>query len=115
MTKPSTLFAPFHCPIARSLAVVGDRWTILIMRDLVRLGPRKFHDLERSLIGISPNTLSLRLKRLEEAGIVERRFYEQHPPRAEYVLTEVGKELRPVLKALFEWGQRHTKYGGVIS
>jgi DNA-binding HxlR family transcriptional regulator len=110
MTKPSTLFAPFHCPIARSLAVVGDRWTILIMRDLVRLGPRKFHDLERSLSGISPNTLSLRLKRLEEAGIVKRRFYEQHPPRAEYVLTEVGNELRPVLKALFEWGQRHTKY-----
>jgi len=110
MTKPFTIFARFHCPIARSLAVVGDRWTILILRDLVRFGPRKFQDLERSLSRISPNTLSLRLKRLEEAGIVERRFYEQHPPRAEYVLTEVGNELRPVLKALFEWGERHTKY-----
>ena len=110
MTKPFTIFAPFHCPIARSLDVVGDRWTILILRDLVRFGPRKFQDLERSLSRISPNTLSLRLKRLEEAGIVERRFYEQHPPRAEYVLTEVGNELRPVLKALFEWGERHTKY-----
>ena len=110
MTKPFTIFAPFHCPIARSLAVIGDRWTILILRDLVRFGPRKFQDLERSLSGISPNTLSLRLKRLEEAGIVERRFYEQHPPRAEYALTDVGNELRPVLKALFEWGQRHTKY-----
>jgi hypothetical protein len=53
---------------------------------------------------------SARLKRLEDAGIVERRFYEQHRPRAEYLLTERGKELRPVLKALFEWGQRHTKY-----
>jgi len=110
MTKPFTIFAPFHCPIARSLDVVGDRWTILILRDLVRFGPRKFQDLERSLSRISPNTLSLRLKRLEEAGIVERRFYEQHPPRAEYVLTEVGNELRPMLKALFEWGERHTKY-----
>ena len=110
MTKPFTIFAPFHCPIARSLDVVGDRWTILILRDLVRFGPRKFQDLERSLSRISPNTLSLRLKRLEEAGIVERRFYAQHPPRAEYVLTEVGNELRPVLKALFEWGERHTKY-----
>jgi DNA-binding HxlR family transcriptional regulator len=110
MTKPFTIFAPFHCPIARSLDVVGDRWTILILRDLVRFGPRKFQDLERSLSRISPNTLSLRLKRLEEAGIVERRFYEEHPPRAEYVLTEVGNELRPVLKALFEWGERHTKY-----
>jgi DNA-binding HxlR family transcriptional regulator len=115
MTEPLTIFAPFHCPIARSLAVVGDRWTMLILCDLVRLGPRKFQDLERSLSGISPNTLSLRLKRLEEAGIVERRFYEQHPPRAEYVLTEIGNELRPVLKALFEWGQRHTKYRAIIT
>ena len=115
MTQPFTIFAPFHCPIARSLAVVGDRWTILILRDLVRFGPRKFQDLERSLSGISPNTLSVRLKRLEEAGVVERRFYEQHPPRAEYVLTDVGEELRPVLKALFEWGQRHTKYRAVTT
>ena len=51
------------------------------------------------------------MKRLEEAGIVERRFYEQHPPRAEYVLTEKGKELRPVPRTLFDWGQRHTRYG----
>jgi DNA-binding HxlR family transcriptional regulator len=93
---------------ARSLLAVF--LSIHVLRDLVRFGPRKFQDLERSLSRISPNTLSLRLKRLEEAGIVERRFYEQHPPRAEYLLTEVGKELRPVLKALFEWGQRHTKY-----
>jgi len=57
MTKPFTIFAPFHCPIARSLDVVGDRWTILILRDLVRFGPRKFQDLERSLSRISPNTL----------------------------------------------------------
>jgi DNA-binding HxlR family transcriptional regulator len=115
MTEPFTIFAPFHCPIARSLAVIGDRWTILILRDLVRFGPRKFHDLERSLGGISPNTLSLRLKRLEETGVVDRRFYEQHPPRAEYVLTDVGRELRPVLKALFEWGERHTKYRAVTT
>jgi len=115
MTQPPAIFAPFHCPIARSLGVIGDRWTILILRDLVRLGPRKFQDLERSLSGISPNTLSARLKRLEEAGVVERRFYEQHPPRAEYVLTDAGKELRPVLKALFEWGQRYTKYRAVTT
>jgi DNA-binding HxlR family transcriptional regulator len=95
--------------------VVGDRWTMLILRDLVRLGPRKFHDFERSLSGISPNTLSVRLKRLEESGIVRRCFYEQYPPRAEYVLTDVGNKLRPVLKALFEWGQRHTKYRAVTT
>jgi len=110
MTEPPSLSAPYHCPIARSLDIIGERWTILILRDLVRFGPRKFQDFERSLGSISPNTLSARLKRLEEAGIVERRFYEQHPPRAEYVLTEKGAELRPVLRALFEWGQRHTKF-----
>jgi DNA-binding HxlR family transcriptional regulator len=73
-------------------------------------GLRKFQDFEKSLAGISPNTLSARLKRLEDAGIVERRFYAQHPPRAEYVLTEKGSELRPVLRALLEWGKRHTKF-----
>lgn len=104
--------APYdmRCPIARTLDIVGERWTILILRDLVVDGPRKFQDFERSLAGISPNTLSLRLKRLEGSGIVERRFYAQHPPRAEYVLTDKGDELRPVLKALLDWGRRHTKF-----
>jgi DNA-binding HxlR family transcriptional regulator len=115
MNEPFTIFAPYHCPIARSLEVIGDRWSILILRDLVRFGSCKFQDLQRSLGAVSPNTLSARLKRLEEAGIVERRFYAQHPPRAEYVLTKVGEELRPMLKALFEWGERHTKYRPVSS
>ncbi|HEU0218048.1 MAG TPA: helix-turn-helix domain-containing protein [Stellaceae bacterium] len=108
--RPSIIEAPVRCPIARTLDIVGERWTILILRDLVVDGPRKFQDFERSLSGISPTTLSARLKRLEEAGIVERRFYEQHPPRAEYMLTERGNELRPVLRALLEWGKRHTEY-----
>ena len=110
MIEPSAIEAPFQCPIARSLDVIGERWTILILRELVRFGPRKFQDFAHSLGGISPNTLSARLRRLEEAGIVERRFYEQHPPRAEYVMTEKGKDLRPVLRALLDWGQHHTKY-----
>ena len=110
MTEPLKIPAPFYCPIARTLEVVGDRWTILILRDLVLQGPRKFQDLERSLRRISPNTLSARLKRLEEVGIVERRFYAQHPPRAEYMLTDAGNELRPMLRALLQWGQRHTEY-----
>ena len=110
MTGTPTIEAPFYCPIARTLDVIGERWTVLILRDLVVGGPRKFQDFERSLAGISPNTLSTRLKRLEDAGIVERRFYEQHPPRAEYVLTEKGNELLPVLRALLEWGKRHTKF-----
>ena len=108
---PTSTPYDMRCPIARTLDIVGERWTILILRDLVVGGPRKFHDFERSLAGISPNTLSARLKRLEDAGIVERRFYEQHPPRAEYLLTEKGNELRPVLRALLDWGRTHTKFG----
>jgi DNA-binding HxlR family transcriptional regulator len=96
------------CPVARTLEIIGDRWTILIVRDLLLKGPRKFIDLELSLQGISPNTLSARLKTLEETGLIERRFYEQHPPRAEYLLTAKGRELGPVLRALRDWGQKHT-------
>jgi DNA-binding HxlR family transcriptional regulator len=97
----------FDCPVAKTLDVVGERWTLLILRDLFREGPRKFQDFETSLTGIGPNTLSARLKRLEEAGVVERRFYEQHPPRAEYVLTPKGRELGPVLLAMRAWGEKH--------
>ena len=98
-----------HCPVAQALEIVGDRWTLLILRDLLLDGPRRFQDLQRSLTRISPNTLSDRLKTLEENGIVERRFYETHPPRAEYALTGKGTELRPVLRALRIWGEKHTK------
>ena len=97
-----------RCPVARTLEIIGERWTMLILRDLLLDGPCRFQDFERSLAGISPNTLSARLKRLEEHGIVERRFYEQHPPRAEYVLTGKGRQLGPVLKTLLDWGRKHT-------
>jgi len=97
-----------RCPVARTLAIIGERWTILILRDLMLKGPRKFQDFEQSLVGISPNTLSARLKLLEDNGIVERQFYAEHPPRAEYLLTEKGAELRPSLQALRDWGRKHT-------
>jgi DNA-binding HxlR family transcriptional regulator len=100
--------AYWNGPVARTLEIIGDRWTILIIRDLLLDGSRKFVDLESSLHGISPNTLSARLKVLEEADLVERRMYEQHPPRAEYVLTAKGRELGPVLRALKDWGLKHT-------
>jgi DNA-binding HxlR family transcriptional regulator len=94
--------------LARTLDIVGERWTVLILRDLFLHGPQKFQDFQTSLSGISPNILSARLKRLEEADIIERRFYTEHPPRAEYVLTAKGRELGPVLRALRGWGERHT-------
>ena len=96
-----------RCPVARTLDIIGERWTLLILRDLMLHGPRKFQDFQRNFVGISPNTLSARLKTLEDAGVVERRFYEWRPPRAEYVLTEKGKALSPVLRGLREWGEKY--------
>jgi DNA-binding HxlR family transcriptional regulator len=96
------------CPVGRAIEIIGDRWTILILRDLLTEGPRRFQDLEASLGRIGPNTLSARLKNLEEHGIVSRRMYEDHPPRAEYVLTSKGRELGPAMLALRVWGEKHT-------
>ena len=94
------------CPMARSLEFLGERWTLLIVRDLLR-GPQKFQDLSTSLAGVAPAVLSLRLKLLEERGVIQRRIYSDHPPRAEYSLTSAGIELRPVVGALIVWGSRH--------
>jgi DNA-binding HxlR family transcriptional regulator len=92
------------CPVARTLDVVGDRWTLLILRDLFSR-KSKFKELMESLQGISPNLLANRLKRLEERGFLERRFYSDHPPRAEYRLTEKGKSFGPVLRSLADFGE----------
>jgi DNA-binding HxlR family transcriptional regulator len=95
------------CPVARTANIVGTPWTALILRDLILKGTCRYQELLDSLQGIAPNTLSERLKMLEANGIVERRFYEQHPPRAEYVLTPKGRELGPIIRAMREWGERH--------
>ena len=93
------------CPMALSLEIIGERWTLLIVRDLLA-GPRKFQDLSDSL-GAAPGLLSRRLKLLEARGVIARRMYTDHPPRAEYALTEAGTELRAVVRALTIWGSKH--------
>jgi DNA-binding HxlR family transcriptional regulator len=95
-----------RCPVAKTLEVVGDRWTLLVVRDLLR-GARRFHDLQSGLPGLAPNILSERLKLMEQHALVSRRFYSEHPPRAEYELTAKGKELGMVVAALAAWGARH--------
>jgi DNA-binding HxlR family transcriptional regulator len=95
------------CPVARTLDMIGERWTILLLRDLFLHGPRRFHDFQESLAGVAPNTLSARLKSMEAHDLIIGRIYSEHPPRLEYHLTEKGKSLGPVLKALRDWGQRH--------
>jgi DNA-binding HxlR family transcriptional regulator len=97
-----------ECPVARTLDLIGERWTILLLRDLLLQGPRRFQDFQTSLPGLAPNTLSARLKSLEDDGLVRRQLYNDRPPRLEYVLTDKGKSLGPILKAMREWGARHT-------
>jgi len=97
-----------HCPVARALDLIGERWTILVLRDLLVQGPRRFQDFQESLAGVAQNTLSARLKALEAHGLITRRLYSEHPPRLEYQLTKKGNSLGPVLKALREWGQRYS-------
>ena len=99
-------FADLNCSIARPLAVLGERWALLVLRDLF-LGLRRFDEIQESL-GVASNVLSQRLATLVEEGIVERRRYSEHPERFEYLLTEKGRELQPVLLALLRWGDRHT-------
>lgn len=95
------------CPVARALDVIGERWTILILRDLFLHGPRRFQDFQDSLAGLAPNTLSARLKTLESQGVIARRLYSEHPPRLEYHLTEKGRDLGLVLRALKKWGDKY--------
>ena len=93
------------CSIARSLELIGERWTLLIVRDLI-LGLSRFDQLLDSL-AIASNVLTDRLNRLVDEGIVERVRYSERPERFEYRLTKKGRELGPVLLALMQWGDRH--------
>ena len=98
-------FAAMTCPIARSLEHVGEWWSMLILRDAFG-GTTRFDDFQQSL-GIAPNMLTRRLTALVEAGLLERRRYSERPPRDEYVLTERGRDFKPVLIALVAFGKKH--------
>lgn len=100
------------CPVMRTAAVIGTRWTALILRDLFRHPSRRFQDFQTSLAGIAPSTLTERLKMLEREGIVAREAYQEHPPRAAYRLTEKGRDLGPVLLAMRDWGRKYAAAPG---
>jgi DNA-binding HxlR family transcriptional regulator len=99
------------CPVGRGLARAGDAWSMLILRD-AGLGRTRFDDFQKSL-GIAPNILTRRLAALVEAGMLERRRYNERPPRDEYVLTEAGRDYLPVLQALGGWARKHFGEGAI--
>ncbi|HTZ65376.1 MAG TPA: helix-turn-helix domain-containing protein [Solirubrobacteraceae bacterium] len=93
------------CPVCRTAEVICGKWTLLLVRDLAE-GTSRFCQLERSLAGISPRTLSLRLRALEEEGIVERHTFPEVPPRVEYALTNKGRALLPIIDDMRAYGER---------
>ncbi|MFB7271772.1 winged helix-turn-helix transcriptional regulator [Streptomyces sp. NPDC056244] len=93
------------CPIAAALDIVGDRWSLLVLRDLSR-GIHRFNDIQ-ARTGAPRDRLTSRLRELEEAGVIARRRYCEHPPRDEYVLTDAGRAIAPVLRELEIWGENY--------
>jgi len=110
-TQPSPTPETWHIEqrvgcIAASLKIVGDKWTALILRDLAS-GTKRFGELQSSLVGISPRTLSQRLESLAEHKIITKQAFAEMPPRVEYSLTEKGRGLIPILQAMADWGLKH--------
>ncbi len=105
MSSREAALAAETCPVCATAELVCGKWTLLVIRDLAG-GCSRFCELERSLAGISPRTLSLRLRALEDHGIVERNTYPEVPPRVEYALTEKGEALLPLIDDMREYGRR---------
>ena len=106
--EPILVSHPRACPIADALDVVGDRWSLLILREL-GFGVRRFNDI-RANTGAPRETLTTRLRELEGAGVIARRRYNEHPPRDEYILTDAGKAITPTLRALRRWGEQYASH-----
>lgn len=105
VTRPP---GPRECSVAGALEVVGEKWSLLVVRELL-LGCRRFNDIAANT-GAPRDILTSRLRRLEDLGVVERRAYSERPPRHEYVLTPAGRDLRPVIMTLKHWGDRHVMH-----
>ena len=96
-----------ECPVGKALDLLGDRWTLLVVRDMAIHGARTYNDFLESPERIPTNTLASRLKRLEDTGIVDKKPYQQNPPRYTYELTEKGRAVLPVLRALRDWSEEY--------
>lgn len=94
------------CPVETSLMIIGDKWKVLILRDLIN-GTMRFGELKKSIGHVSQKVLTAQLRDMEEKGLVTRKVYAEVPPRVEYTLTEIGYSLKPVLNALWLWGEAY--------
>ncbi len=100
------------CPVETTLLLIGNKWQVLILRDLIANGTMRFKELQRSVGSISQKVLTSNLRTMEDAGLVHREAYAEVPPRVEYSLTELGKSLEPVLMAMQDWGTNYKALRG---
>ena len=103
MTAKATLPA---CPVETTLTLIGDKWKVLILRDLMP-GTKRFGELKKSVGNVSQKVLTAQLRAMEESGLVDRKVYAEVPSRVEYSLTELGKSLKPILDSLWAWGEAY--------
>ena len=94
------------CPVETTLTLIGDKWKVLILRDLM-LGTKRFGELKKSVGNVSQKVLTVQLRAMEECGLVHREVYAEVPPRVEYSLTELGKSLKPILDSMWAWGKAY--------
>lgn len=96
------------CPVETTLTLIGDKWKVLILRDLMP-GTKRFGELKKSVGNVSQKVLTAQLRAMEESGLVNRKVYAEVPPRVEYSLTELGKSLKPILDSMWAWGEDYKK------
>lgn len=96
------------CPVETTLTLIGDKWKVLILRDLMP-GTKRFGELKKSVGNVSQKVLTAQLRAMEENGLVNRKVYAEVPPRVEYSLTELGKSLKPILDSMWVWGEEYKK------
>ena len=94
------------CPVETTLTLIGDKWKVLILRDLLS-GTKRFGELKKSIGNVSQKVLTAQLRAMEDSGLLTRTVYAEVPPRVEYTLTELGQSLRPILDAMWNWGEEY--------
>lgn len=94
------------CPVETTLTLIGDKWKVLILRDLMP-GTKRFGELKKSVGNVSQKVLTAQLRAMEESGLIHREVYAEVPPRVEYSLTELGKSLKPILDSMWNWGEEY--------
>ncbi len=106
MSGPKNVKELPACPVETTLTLIGDKWKVLILRDLIP-GTKRFGELKKSIGNVSQKVLTAQLRNMEESGLISRKVYAEVPPRVEYTLTELGQSLKPILNAMQSWGEEY--------